>query len=280
MRTLFALLLWVATASALLAGPKHPLTLGAVGFSGEKVDKSVRDVADYLSKGMGMPITVELFPKYEDVLVALEKKGLDLAILTPINFLIAEQKLGVQPIANPIYQSGEGNYRAVILASLDRKDLNQLTDLKGKKVAFVDPNSASGYIVPRGLLAQAGLKGKDAVTEVFTGNHLKSIQSLIAKEVDAAATYDMLLSQNSTVGKTLDDFSVLARSDPIPSEVLVGSRILNKGHITWIKTLLLEFGEKRRSDPKLQDCVYQWFFGYDESRYDTLRKLWKSTQGK
>src|SRR5687768_4598755 len=121
MRTLFGLLLFLAPASGLLADPKHPLTLGAVGFSGEKLSKSVRDVADYLSKGMGMAITVELFPKYDDVLQALEKKGLDLAILTPINFLIAEEKLAVQPIANPIYQSGEGNYRAVILASLDRK---------------------------------------------------------------------------------------------------------------------------------------------------------------
>ena len=266
----------LVTAAQAATQPLSLYRLGAVGYAGESVERSTRLLAGYLASGLRAEVRVQLFARYDDILAALEKKELELAILPPVVFLVAEEKAGVKPLANPVYQSGDTNYRSVILTLPGRADLTQLLDLKMKKVAFVDPHSASGYIIPHGMLHQAGLAGKRDVREVFTGNHVKSIEALIAGEVDAAATYDMLLVQTPALGKSLEDFSVLARSDPIPSEVLVGARDLPEGQAVWIRSLLSAFGKLRESDHKYESCVYQWFYPHDPTRYEQLRKLWKA----
>ncbi|MBI3893135.1 MAG: phosphate/phosphite/phosphonate ABC transporter substrate-binding protein [Candidatus Wallbacteria bacterium] len=271
-------LLALALAAATPAAQRAPLTLGAVGFAGQNVEQTAGAIGAFLQAGLGRPIQVRVYAKYQEILDALGSRQLDLAILTPVNFVEAEEKLGVKPIANPIYSSGEANYRGVILALAKRKDIAQLLDLRGKKIAFVDERSASGCVVPRGLLAGAGLKpGKD-VREVFTGNHVKSIEALVKGEVDAAATYDMLLAETPSIGHGMDEFTVLARSEAIPGEVLVGARDLPAADAMLIKAQLLKFGDRRKTDKTLENCVYQWFFGYDRSRYDTLRKLWRATK--
>lgn len=262
--------------SAATAGERASLTLGSVGFAGKNLESTVRGLAGYLGSGLGRVVKVELFEKYEQVLEALEAGKLDLALLTPVNFLAAHEKLAIKPLASPLYASGEANYRAVILALAQRADVAGLLDLRGKSIAFVDTRSASGYVVPRGMLARAGVRpGKDA-REVFTGNHVKSIEALVAGKVDAAATYDMLLAETPSIGHTMEEFTVLAQSDPIPGEVLAGSRTLSAANALLVKQLLLAFGERRKTDPKLSDSLYQEFHAYEAGRYEALRKLWKA----
>ncbi len=276
---LTALLVFAGALNGAEETAKAPLRFGGVRYAGEDTSEStVHMMAGYLERALRSPVEVRLFQDYSEIVPVIAAGELDIAILPPVVFFQAQEDAGVRPIATPVYQNPDANYRGVILSRGGDPDITTLADLKGRKIAFVSPLSASGYIIPRGLLRQAGLRGEDAYQEVFTGNHVDSVKALIDGKVDAAATFDMLLAETPAIGKSLEDFVVLAQSDPIPGEVLVGSKDLNPEKAVWLRSILLAFGERRRTDDALQDCLYQWFLGYEAERFDSLRKIWKASR--
>ena len=64
----------------------------------------------------------------------------------------------------------------------DDSAIRTLADLRGRRVAFVDTASTTGYLLPARTLAQASVE----VTPVFVGTHDAAIAALTAGAVDAA----------------------------------------------------------------------------------------------
>ena len=62
-----------------------------------------------------------------------------------------------------------------------------LSDIRGKKVAFVDPSSASGYLYPAAHLVGLGYDIDKDIDSVFAGGHDKSLQAVLNGDVDVAA---------------------------------------------------------------------------------------------
>ena len=52
-------------------------------------------------------------------------------------------------------------------------DIKSIADLKGKKIAFVDPSSASGYIYAGAMLKDAGIDLEKDIQYQFSGGHDK-----------------------------------------------------------------------------------------------------------
>jgi phosphonate transport system substrate-binding protein len=66
--------------------------------------------------------------------------------------------------------------------------IRKIEDLKGKTIAFSDPNSNSGYKAPSALLkAQYGLEADRDFKAAFSGKHDNSVIGVANKDYDAAA---------------------------------------------------------------------------------------------
>jgi phosphonate transport system substrate-binding protein len=98
--------------------------------------------------------------------------------------------------------------------------VESLEDLEGKVMCWVDPNSTSGYIIPRIMLAAEGVDPDEAFAQtVEAGSHNNVIIQVYNGECDAGATY---VDARSAVEEDFPDVTeqvlVLAETTDIPND--------------------------------------------------------------
>ena len=119
---------------------------------------------------------------------------------------------------------GAPTYQSFIVA---REDLGieKLGDLKGKRMCFVDPASASGYVYPRAMLRAGGVEPDHDFKSVhYGGTHPGVARALAQGKCDGGAIASTVLTQWQT-GSGLDGkpsaLKVLAVSVGIPGDAIV-----------------------------------------------------------
>ena len=94
---------------------------------------------------------------------------------------------GFAPFAMMASKADEYGYEMEIIVQA-ASSIQKIEDLKGKTLAFTDPNSNSGYKAPSALLkAKFGLEADRDFKAAFSGKHDNSVLGVINKDYDAAA---------------------------------------------------------------------------------------------
>jgi phosphonate transport system substrate-binding protein len=141
-----------------------------------------------LASATGMQVTAHGLWHYHHLLEALAGGELDLVWLPPILALRATGTGRVIPIALPV-RHGVSTYSTALFARPDSR-VRTLEDLKGVRAAWVDRQSASGYLVVRALLRSRGVDLDAAFSdEKFLGTHDGVAQAVLSGEVDVGATF-------------------------------------------------------------------------------------------
>src|SRR5580704_11055136 len=100
---------------------------------------------------------------------------------------IAVNCAGFVPFAIMGTNSGQFGYEMEIIVPAD-SPIKTPADLKGKRVAFTDPTSNSGYKAPLAILkSEFNLEPDRDFTAVFSGKHDNSVIGIANKDYDAAA---------------------------------------------------------------------------------------------
>jgi phosphonate transport system substrate-binding protein len=100
---------------------------------------------------------------------------------------IAVNCAGFVPFAMMASKTNAYGYEMEIIVQADGP-IQKIEDLKGRTVAFTDPNSNSGYKAPSALLkAQYGLEANRDFKPAFSGKHDNSVIGVANKDYDAAA---------------------------------------------------------------------------------------------
>lgn len=261
----------LACAAPLMAAA--PLRLGAVSYVKSDTGGSIAPVIKYLEAGLGRPIALTMYPTYDEVLGHIEKKQLELAILTPVVNLEAFDRLGTRPLGYGVYENGRFSYRGQVLVKKD-SPIRSLAELKGKKIGYVDRYSASGYVYPRAMLHQAKIADGE-VEEVFHGNHLDALSALDAGKVAASATYELMFAEAKSAARSATDYRAIAESEPIPSEALVGTAALDGATAARIKELLLSFYYARKGKPEWAGGQYSAFIPADPAILVDIRFVYQ-----
>lgn len=197
-----------------------------IGFTpGGNVDalrqQAVR-LAQDLQNEIKVPVSVYIAKSYEGLTSALKEKKIDFAFLTALTFVEAEKDLQVKILLKKVW---EGPFYYSVLLVPKKSSIRKLTDLKGKRVAFVDQKSTSGYLYPEVMLKKNGIE-ESALKEIkFSGSHAKSVEMLEKGEVDAIAVFgdDKTGKQNAFAkyAKNKNDARILWVSEPIPNDPFV-----------------------------------------------------------
>jgi phosphonate transport system substrate-binding protein len=108
---------------------------------------------------------------------------------------IAVNCAGFVPFATMASRQGEFGYEMEIITHVD-SPIKKIEDLRGRTLAFTDPNSSSGYKAPS-LLLRAEFKlvaDKDYKT-AFSGKHDNSVIGVVNKDYDAAAVANSVMKR-------------------------------------------------------------------------------------
>jgi phosphonate transport system substrate-binding protein len=160
-----------------------------------------------LTEAADMQVEVQRAPDEQAALLAAGNRTVDAWLLPLFDYEFCQQEYGVRALLQPIRVGGAQVYHGDILVRAD-SPVKTLAELTGKRVAFVDPFSTSGFLYPARLLADAGAKE----VAVFAGSHPAALAALAAGKVEAAATfYDPAAPVDPSR-------RVLARTQDIPNE--------------------------------------------------------------
>lgn len=103
----------------------------------------------------------------------------------------------VEPLVTTEGLDGTTGYFAVLVVRSD-SPYKTLEDLKGKSVAFADPTSTSGYVMPMVNMIKAGIDpNKFFGRTAFSGGHEQSVLAVLKGTYDAAFTWT---SEGDTFG--------------------------------------------------------------------------------
>jgi len=96
---------------------------------------------------------------------------------------------GVEPLVVPREKDGSISYVSVMITRKD-SGIASLDQMKGHSLAWADPNSTSGYLVPRSELRGNGIDINSFFSRTgFAGGHEQAVVAVQQKQYDAAVTW-------------------------------------------------------------------------------------------
>jgi phosphonate transport system substrate-binding protein len=156
--------------------------------------KNYACLSEYITKEFGVP--VELYPAsdYAGVQQSLLAGTVESAHLGASAYagIYLQDPEAVEPLLTEAQVDGSTGYFAGMYA-LKSSGITSIEDMQGRSLAFADPNSTSGYLVPNFELNRAGFKteGPDAHfgRVGFSGGHEQGIVAVLNGQYDAAVTW-------------------------------------------------------------------------------------------
>ncbi len=179
--------------TGVLAQNSESCRLVRMGFNpaqdATKVLASAKPITDYLeSKVRGVEFRASVAQDYRGLIEATRSGQLDFAWLNPSGYVDAKQAGIADVLLKSVREAGPFYWAAFIVRTDSR--FKTLGDLQGATIAWVDPNSAAGFLFPRATLALNGFDpNKFFGKEVFAGGHDAVVLSVLNGSVDAGATF-------------------------------------------------------------------------------------------
>ena len=140
-------------------------------------------------------IPVRLFPAsdYAGVMQAFSARQIEGASMGASAYAGAWLDTGgaVEPLFVAREADGGIAYIAVMVVRAD-SGITSLEQLRGRSLAWADPNSTSGYLVPRSELRAAGINtesGPYFARTGFGGGHEQAVVAVLQRQYDAAVTW-------------------------------------------------------------------------------------------
>jgi phosphate/phosphite/phosphonate ABC transporter binding protein len=231
---------------------------------------------NYLSDAIGQKVTLYIAKDYGDLRTQMENGRVDIGSFSPFAYVDAARGGKIRIIAQSIIE-GSATYRGIIVVRKD-SGLKSIANLKGKRFAFVDPKSASGYVYPRAMLIERGINPETFFKEtIFAGSHDKVIAAVLEGRVDAGAIYDGALGVARRSGVSVDGLLTIASSDPIPHDAIAVRIGMDEGLAKRIQLALINLDKSEagrrviaRSKKKLTGHVIA-----QDSTFDVVRRTAK-----
>jgi phosphonate transport system substrate-binding protein len=245
-------------------------------------------LALWLGTQADVPMEVIVPQSEAEVLAAFAAGRADVAWLATPAYLLASERHGVQARWRGLRQ-GMSDYRGQWLVQADavrqERDLaplRALEDIENTSVGYTDPHSTTGYLFPRAMLRQAGVR---PASETLMGGDAQAVLAVYRGEVDAVATFWALPRSDATPGDARvliatahpDVFArvkVLRLSDPIPNDPIVYRRDLDRALTERLSLVLVELGRSDEGRSLLQSLYgINGLTPTQDSDYDGVRAV-------
>lgn len=244
---------WFATRPAELHG--EPISIAFTPYLPDEVlTRDWLPVLRYLERELDRPMRASVAINYEDAVDSLvdgrSKGGVDLADLTAYPYVMARRRdPNIVALASPISQKVKTYQSYLVVRREDpARDLSQV---KNRRVCYIDRTSTSGYLMPRVMLRKAGHDPDSFFSSVqFSGNHFRALRDLIAGRCDVATVTSPAYLTASEEGFDLSEFRILQVSSPLPNGVFCAGSQMPSGLVKQIRKALLAFDIERETGRK------------------------------
>ena len=239
-------------------------------------------LTDFLHKETGYYFVTAVPASYVAVVEAFGSKKVDIAAINTFSYLMAHAKYGAEAKLRVVREGNQTTYKGQFITRFD-SGINSIADINGRTMAYVDPSSTSGYILPKAILDSMGVKPSETV---FAMRHDNVVTMVYQGQVAAGATYYAppdpqtgeimdarmrVLQQFPDVAKKV---KIIGFTQDIPNDPWVFRKGLSETMKEKIIDALLKFVKTPAGEKSLFD-IYDitGLIRTNDSDYDSLRKL-------
>lgn len=244
-------------------------------------------LADFLSEKLGREVNVTLATDYTTIVQAMASGQVDLGIMPPAAYVQARDLGSAEAILTsvlgayddetglPIEGETTASFQGEILVKAD-SDMEELTDLVGKKIATLSPNSASGYIYPVAEMINAGIDVSKDVTLTTVNDIPSEITAVLNGQQDAAFVFEG--ARNVFQGAFPDndlmaELKVLYLTEgEIPNDAIAVQPDMDEELRQAIKDAFLSLAETEEGLEIMSLWSHQGYDEVDESVYDQIKE--------
>ena len=237
----------VATAPPVPAGV---LTFGSVSLNPVREFEVFRRFSNHVAAnlhevgiGTGRVVVVG---SLNQMVVELREGRVDIFIDSPFPAAFVWKHRDVRPILRR-WKGGAKVYRSIVFTRTD-SGVESLDDLAGKIIAFGEPFSTSGYLMPKAALSSAGLKfvhyedlaatiPSDRVGYIFSNDAENTMFWVIKKKVVAGAVNAEYFE--ALAGDRIGELRILHTSEPVPRNVVCVRNSLDPKVVRAVEDVLL-----------------------------------------
>jgi phosphonate transport system substrate-binding protein len=264
-----------AGAASALAVPRgvraqaNPLRFGLTPVFLSNDVQLLADLKAYIAQATGNPVTLVMRRTYQEITALLVSGRLDAAWICGYPFVAYRDRLSL--IAVPVWQ-GDSLYQSYLIVRAGRGTA-AVEDLRGDVHAFSDPDSNSGYLVTRALLAARGTD-PDAFFRrtFFTYGHRNVIRAVAAGLADSGSVDGYVLEVLREVEPALANrVAVVRRSEWLgfpPVACPIGAR--DSAPVRRLTDALLGMSDHRLGQKVLRSLRLDGFAAHPASLYDTI----------
>ncbi|HHV18169.1 MAG TPA: phosphate/phosphite/phosphonate ABC transporter substrate-binding protein [Thermoanaerobacterales bacterium] len=228
-------------------------------------------VINNVCKKVGLIPRVLVATDYDALSNSLIDGIVDVGWFSPLAYVNARNKAPVIPMATPMV-NGAPNYLGFIITT-SGSGITNLKDVKGERMAFVDPKSASGYAYPRLLLRKVGVDPeKDLQEQAFLGTHSNVVEAVLSGSVKVGATYSEAIDDARHRGLDVDKFIYLAQTDPIPKDCIAVRPDLDQNIVLKLERAFMEYKD-RGIGKERESSTINGFVAANDENYDIIREV-------
>lgn len=246
------------------------------------MDASTKEIKKFLETNTPYKFEISVPQSYIAVVEAFGSKRADIAIMNTFGYILAHNKYGAEAKLT-IVRHGQSTYQSQIIVRSKDKDIKDIKDLEGKKIAFVDPASMSGYILPLKMLRDSGVKTGETV---FAQKHDSVVSMIYQERVDAGATFyspkaDGSIQDARRLVKTQypdveEKIKILKLTDEIPNDPLTFRKEMTEEMKTKVVDALVAYIHTEEGKKSLGDLyMITDFKKASDADYDGVQKMIK-----
>ncbi|MBF0407723.1 MAG: phosphate/phosphite/phosphonate ABC transporter substrate-binding protein [Candidatus Riflebacteria bacterium] len=167
-----------------------PMGFGVLPYLSEKdLQEQLGCIADFLSKNLERPVKINIAADYSTLGNLLDLDKVQIAWFSNSSYEHYRRGDSWEVLCRPM-RDGKVYHQGVILCR-ENSDIKSVNDLKGKKFAYVDRNSGTGFVYANRFFRNNGIEPIKFFGEIaFSGNHSYSFDGLLNKEYDGIAVFN------------------------------------------------------------------------------------------
>lgn len=232
-------------------------------------------LAKELKEYLGCEVEEIQASDYNAIIEALRTGKADMAYMGANAIALGYERANIVPI---VMKAEDGDpekavYRSVLITSSANEDINTIQDIKGRTIAFVDPDSTSGNLVPSSEIITAfpdenldmdKLHTNDVFFEAasYSGSHQAGLQAVVRGDVEIVPISDQILASEIANGNVAEsDVKIIHESGTIPAEAMVVSADVTEETKEMLTKFLVEYDNEayftdviKKSNARFIEC--------------------------
>jgi len=242
--------------------PASPLVLVLPQSHAKGKETHVEALRAFLEKSSGLSVKVHVARSAVEAIQSFGSRHADVGLLPLFEYLLAHQEYEVEARLQVVRDGAKPRYQGQILVRAD-SPIASLADLSNKKLAYADPYSMTGFVLPAEMLAQANVRP----VPVFAGGHAEALAELKAGRVDAAATFVGAVPD----GLEAAGLRTLAETGSVPNEPVFMRKRLDEQKRQAIADALLKFSQTEEGKAAL--AAIAGIRGFSATTDDAYREV-------